>query len=171
MPSARGQSKALIFKLIPRAKGTSLLLDVQSFKCRGAIHRVCITWSIRIADHPGADAIRRVPTSLRRFARMSTHFRPDGASDQDAGLAVTPYTAGVRGFTTASRQGLRQEADLPPRPDGFFILDAKPAKKFSAPVMVVRCESFSSRPTRPRPDGAQTPRTRADGSLNPLCGR
>ena len=37
---------------------------------------------------------------------------------EDAGLAVTPYTAGVRGFTTASRQGLRQEADLPPWPFG-----------------------------------------------------
>ena len=51
--------------------------------------------------------------------------RPDGAQNplcgrcagrpEDAGLAVTPYTAGVRGFTTAPTKGLRQEADLPPR--------------------------------------------------------
>ena len=47
---------------------------------------------------------------------------------QDAGLAVTPYTAGVRGFTNAPAECPRQEADLPPPRDGALSHVVAPAK-------------------------------------------
>ena len=66
--------------------------------------------------------------AARPDGAQTPRMRPDGAQNplcgrcagrpEDAGLAVTPYTAGVRGFTTAPAKGLRQEADLPPHPDG-----------------------------------------------------
>ena len=107
-------------KSTPPSKSIHGLIHTPS-KGRNAINRVRPRMAIKpvgsLTPLRGWSGVR---ASALEFSRTG---RP-----QDAGLAVTPYTAGVRGFTNAPAECLRQEADLPPPRDGVLSHTVASAK-------------------------------------------